>query len=287
MNARALLLLFVLPAGALAQIIAPLPLFPPAPPQPIKLGTNAVVPGKLVQFTVPLTVNAKWLVVQTRRKADSAKGGLIVPDGFDPKKPCPLLVISVPSGGSAIASIRFYTNVALNRGWAVVAADGPVPSTTEEDTIAFGWAMLTSVLDYLTKAWPTARQWPAVCAGFSGGAKRSGCVAAAMTKENYRVVGMFMGGCNQDLATFGLHAYLPGDRFKQVPIFLSAGTSDPIASLAQARGVKQSMERTGFKRVRLVEYDGGHRLDQEALVVALDWFLPRPTNVPRQTDEQQ
>jgi predicted esterase len=99
-----------------------------------------------------------------------------------------------------------------------------------------------------------------------------------MTKENYRVVGMFMGGCNQDLATFGLHAYLPGDRFKQVPIFLSAGTSDPIASLAQARGVKQSMERTGFKRVRLVEYEGGHRLDLESLEAALDWFLPRQTN---------
>src|SRR5262245_12907456 len=164
MNARALLLLFVMPAGALAQIIDPLPLFPPPPPQPIRLGTNAVVPGQLVQFTVPLTVNAKWIVVQTRRKADSARGGLIVPDGFDPKKPCRLFVVSVPSGGSAIASMRSYTNVALNRGWAVVAADGPVASTTEEDTIAWGWAMLASVLDYITKAWPTARQWPAVCA---------------------------------------------------------------------------------------------------------------------------
>ena len=286
MNARALLFLSLLPAGALAQIISPLPSLPPPPAQPIRLGTNAVVPGKLVQFTVPLTVNAKWLVGQTRRKADSAKGGLIVPDGFDPKKPCPLLVVSVPSGGSAIASIRSYTNVALNRGWAVVAADGPVPSTMEEDTIAWGWAMLMSVLDYLTKAWPTARQWPAVCAGFSGGAKRSGCVAAAMTKENYRVIGMFMGGCNQDFATFGLRSYQPGERFKQVPIFLSAGTSDPIASVAQAHAVRQSMERSGFKRVRLVEYDGGHRLDKEAFAVALDWFLPRQTKAEQTKEEQ-
>ncbi|PYI87195.1 MAG: hypothetical protein DME26_06880 [Verrucomicrobia bacterium] len=217
-------------------------------------------------------------MAQTKRKADTAKGGLVVPEGFDPTKACPLLIISVPSSASALAGIRSYTNLALSQGWAVLAADSPIGSTVEEDTIAWSWAMLSSVLEYLARTWPAARQCPVVCAGFSGGAKRSGCIAAAMTKDNYRVIGIFMGGCNQDFASLGLQLYHPGDRFKQVPIFLSAGTIDPIASPEHARAVKQSMDRTGFKRVRLVEYEGGHRLDEEALKVALEWFLPRQAN---------
>lgn len=271
-------LLIVSAGRALTQTLPFVPLLPSPAPPAFRLGTNIVLPGKLAEFTVPLTANARWWVAKTRRKADTARGGLVVPEGFDPRKPTPLLIVSVPSGGSAIGAIRSYTNIALSRGWAVLAADGTIPSTVQEDSIAWGWAMLGSVLDYLGKAWPGSRQWPMACAGFSGGAKRSACIAAALVKDNHGVIGVFMGGCNEDFATLGVRVYQPGDRFKLVPMFLSAGTSDSIASPAQAQPVKQSMERTGFKRVRLVEYDGGHRLDQESLKTALNWFLPRPTN---------
>src|SRR5262245_63206228 len=114
-------LLVLLASRALPQTLPPivLPIRSPTP-QAVRLGTNVVVPGKLVEFTVPLTVNAKWWVGQAKRKADSAKGGLIVPQGFDPRKPCRLLIVSVPSGGWAIPSLRFYTNVAFSRDWAVL-----------------------------------------------------------------------------------------------------------------------------------------------------------------------
>jgi predicted esterase len=286
MKTATLLVLALLPLRAAAQTPVPLPVLLPSPAQPLRLGTNEVVPCNLVQFTVSLNASARFAVAQAQRNATTAKGGLIVPEGFDSRKPCPLLIVSVPSGGSAIASMRSYTNVALSRGWAVLAADGSITSTMEQDSIAWGWAMLDSVLDYLAKAWPASRQSPVVCAGFSGGAKRSGCTGAAMMKENYRVVGMFMGGCNQDLATFGLRTYHPGEGFKLVPIFLSAGKSDPIASIGQARAVKQSMERSGFKRVRLVEYEGGHRLDQASFKTALDWFWPNSTYQRREAIRQ-
>jgi predicted esterase len=211
---------------------------------------------------------------------DFAKAALVVPENFDLRKPCRLLVVSVPSGGSAIAAIQSYTNAALSEGWAVLAADGPRVSV-EEDTIQRGWAILSSALDYLSRAWPMAKQWPMACAGFSGGAKRSGSVAAAMMKENYRIIGMFMGGCNEDRASQGSRMYAPGGLFKAVPIFLSSGQQDPIAGPAQTLPVKQSLERSGFQFIRLETYAGGHRLDSDQLKLALQWFLQPRRALPQ------
>ena len=86
-----------------------------------------------------------------------------------------------------------------------------------------------------------------------------------MMKENYPVIGMFMGGCNEDLASLGLKLSQPGEQFKQVPIFLSSGTTDPIATPEQHATVKQSMRRTGFEKIRLENYEGTNQKHQEAL----------------------
>src|SRR5262249_46845315 len=139
-------------------------------------------------------------------------------------------------------------------------------------TVQWGWGMLSSVLDYLALSWPQTKSWPVACAGFSGGAKRSGTVAAAMMKEGYNITGLFMGGCNEDRATLGLQLYQPGERFKQVPIFLSNGSTDPIAGPQQAALVAESMRRSGFRQVRLESYPGGHQQDDEQLALALEWF---------------
>jgi len=186
-------------------------------------------------------------------------------------KPCPLLVVSVPSGGSAIGWMRTVTNTALEEGWAVLAADGPKVDVND-DTIQLGWGILSSALDQFVRTWPPAKQWPVACAGFSGGAKRSAAVGAAMTADGWRVVGVFMGGCNEDRATLGLQLFTPGDRFKRTPFFLSNGTSDPIANPQQAAAVAESMRRNGFQTIRLESYEGEHRQSNEHLAQALRWF---------------
>ena len=205
-----------------------------------------------------------------------------MPDGFDAKQIWPLLVVGTSSGGSAIAAMRAFTNVALTEGWVVLAADSP-QATAAEDHQDWNWAMLSSVLDYLNKAWPESKRWPVACAGFSGGAKRSALTAAQLMKDRYFVVGTFMGGCNEDLASSAFRIYHPGDSFKKVPIFLSSGGSDPIATPEQTAAVKLSLERDGFKQVRLVSYEGGHALDAQQLRLALKWFAPaykRRTTTP-------
>jgi predicted esterase len=245
--------------------------------QRLHFGTNVVLPGKVIEFNAPLNARGRMEASQIRLGATSARGAFVAPDGLtNLLKPCPLLIISVPSGSSALRWLPSITNTALNAGWAVLAADGPKVSQND-DTVQFGWAMLSSVTDQFTRTWPQSKQWPVACAGFSGGAKRSAAVAAALTREGWRVMGVFMGGCNEDFATVGLQLFQPGDRFKQTPFFLSNGTSDPIANPTHAATVAESMRRSGFRVLRLESYEGGHRQNNDHLTQALQWFKQSST----------
>ena len=264
-SAAALCFLVLWPAVAFAQT------------NTVKLGPVELEPNKVREFYVAPDARAQWESNQRGQKIQNVKVALAVPDGFDPRKTWPLLIVSAPSGGSSVRSVSAYTGVALSAGWIVLGADGP-PTKAEHDTFTWGWAMLSSGLEFVHKFWPDSKKWPVACAGFSGGAKRSGMIGAIMMKENYSVIGMFMGGCNEDNASLGLRVSQPGEQFKQVPIFLSSGMTDPIATPEQHAVVKQSMYRTGFERIRLENYEGGHRLDNETLGRALDWFLKQSTN---------
>lgn len=223
--------------------------------QGLRFGTNVAAPGHIIYFA-----------------ARQARGALVLPEGYtNLLKPGRLLVVSVPSGGSAISWMPSVTNMALSQGWAVLAADGPKVAVNE-DTIQRGWSMLSSVLQELARTWPQAKRWKVACGGFSGGAKRSAAVAAAMMKDGWHVAGVFMGGCNEDRATMGISLFQPGPAFKNVAMFLSNGDSDPIAGVDAGTRVKESMTRSGFAKVRLESYAGEHRLNKEHLREALIWF---------------
>ena len=242
------------------------------PAQTLHFGTNVVVPGKILEFTVPLNARAKWEASRIGQPASIAKGALVLPAGVTNLiKPCPLLIVSVPSGGSAIRWLPAVTNIAWAEGWAVLAADGPKVDAND-DTIQFGWAVLSSVLEQFTRLWPAAKQWPAACGGFSGGAKRSAAVGAAMTHDGWHVIGVFMGGCNEDRATLGLKLFASGPAYKRVPMFLSNGDQDPIANPEQGAAVRDAMLGSGFTTIRMETYAGGHRFEGEHLRVALRWF---------------
>jgi surfactin synthase thioesterase subunit len=201
------------------------------------------------------------------------KGAFLLPPGCtNLVRPCRLLVSSVPSGGSAIRSLFALTNLACAEGWAVLAADGP-RLDANVDTVQWGWGILASALEQFSKTWPPAKQWPVACVGFSGGAKRSAAVAAAMTRDGWRVIGVFMGGCNEDRATLGQELFHPPAQFKRVPMYLSNGTDDPIANPKHGAAVRDSMTRSGFVNVRLESYAGRHQFNQDELRAALRWFL--------------
>src|SRR5689334_410828 len=246
--------------------------------QRLHFGTNVVVPGQVLEFAAPLNGRARAQASALRLSMPTARGAFVAPACLtNLLQPCPLLIVSVPSGGSALRWLPSVTNTVLGAGWAVLAADGPKVEAND-DTVQFGWGVLSSVLDQFHRTWPPTRRWPVACAGFSGGAKRSATSAAALAKEGYQVIGIFMGGCNEDRLTLGLQLYQPGDRFKSVPIFLSNGGNDPIANPTHAATVAESMRQSGFQSLRVETYEGGHRQHNEHLAQALQWFRPAGGN---------
>ena len=57
-----------------------------------------------------------------------------------------------------------------------------------------------------------------------------------------------------------------------MPVWLSSGTGDTVATPQSHDLVKVSLERTGFKRVRLERFDGPHQLKMSEVRRALHWF---------------
>ena len=87
-----------------------------------------------------------------------------------------------------------------------------------------------------------------------------------------RICGFFLSGINEDRLGESYKTYQPGRGFLEVPVWLSSGTSDTVATPQSHILVKLSLERIGFKRVRLESFDGAHQLKMSEVRRALHWF---------------
>lgn len=235
-----------------------------------QLPTNSII-----EFLVPLTSASQVAVANSRNGLlQYANAGIAVPAGFNPTNIYPIVIVNATSDrdGSSVRAMRGFTNVALKLGYVVMAADGPFGKATN-DTPAFRFAMLSSVLEHTHKSWPASRKWPIVCAGFSGGAKWSGVIGATLSARGYQMIGVFMGGCNEDYASQAAKNYHPATRYKRTPMFLSSGQQDNLSTPQHHEEVRRNLILNGFNMVRLESHEGGHSLDQDHLEKALNWFL--------------
>ena len=86
------------------------------------------------------------------------------------------------------------------------------------------------------------------------------------------VCGFFLSGINEDRLGEAYETYQPGGNFLNVPIWLSSGSDDPVATPQAHSLVKASLERKGFKHVRLEQFGGRHQLKLSEVRRALQWF---------------
>jgi len=240
------------------------------------LGGVEVVRGDMITFLAPLPAEAvKALKKEHNTEVAEARVGVAVPAMFDPAKPLRVLVVSATSDGnsSSIGHARQYMKEALARGWVVMAADAPNGEAPKEISNMWRWGLIRAGLEEMQRAWPLSRTWSYATAGFSGGAKRSGYIGALLAEADYTLIGMFMGGCNQDMASKGLTEYGPKrSAFVRVPAFISNGTEDKTSTVQHAERVRDSLRATGFKEVRLETYAGGHDPFAPHTELALAWF---------------
>jgi hypothetical protein len=269
-----------------------------APATPLAVSSFTPSQARSPQFGAPRTTAelsptpGTVLVVEVKlsaaEQADAAKEGnahlttaklaMSVPPGFDPQKSWPILVINNTLNFANADSMNQFKEAANNEGWISLAAD-PIDAEKDEHA-AWRWPCLAAGLDYMVAAWPGAKDWPIALGGMSGGGKNSAFIAADVARAHYRLIGILMMGCNQDMATVAFRKSTP-PRFLGVPIFLSSGIADTIATPAQHEEVKNSMKGTGFQKVRLESHSGAHDIYQPHISAALKWFMAESSSGPK------
>ena len=234
-----------------------------------------VAPGATVRAEVPLSpLQQRYVSEGGNAVPPHAVAVLAVPAGFDPAKTWPVLVVFSTSDEKIQNRddlVKLYRETALKEGWVLIAGDGPKPAPTLDSS---GWriGMTLAALDALHRSFPGSTKWPIACAGFSGGAKRSGLLSPLLAVAGYRIVGLFLTGLNDDTLSQGYQKYNPGAGFLRTKVFFSSGTRDRTSPLMQQNSVKASMQRTGFSNIRHETFAGPHAVKRTHVAEALRWF---------------
>ena len=164
----------------------------------------------------------------------------------------------------------FYRRIGLAEGWVLLTGDGP--QDARNDTAAWRGGMTLAAINALRRSFPGSEKWPIACAGFSGGGKGVGYVAPLVAKSGCRVSGIYITGANEDHLSDGYTKIGPGAAFLNTPIYISAGRDDRIATVEQQYNVVGSIKRTGFTRIRIGTFHGGHEVNDAQTSIALRWF---------------
>src|SRR5213592_782296 len=231
-------------------------------------------PGSTVRANVPLSAQEKSYAGQGGNPVpQSAVAVLATPANFDPRKSWPVLVVCSTSDfkrQNRDDLVDFYRRVGLAEGWVLLAGDGPQPA--RNDTAAWRGAMTLAAINALHRSFPGSDKWPIACAGFSGGGKGVGLVAPLLTKNGCRVAGIYITGANEDRLSEGYARVGPAKEFLTTPVYISAGRDDRIATLEQQYNVAGSIKRTGFQRIKIGTFHGGHEANDAQTSIALHWF---------------
>jgi len=236
-----------------------------------------LVPGEVTALRVELPADLRQRAGAGRlSRVIEARVLVVAPPGFDADREWPLLLVSAtsdPGHSSSRALLESYRGAAAEAGWVIVAADPWPEPTQDEDSLSLRFALDRAALAALQPAWRGAERAPLAFAGFSGGAKYAGSLAALFAPQGAPVAGVYMAGVNEAaLLRAARQLGVLDDTMLGIPVLLQGGLRDPVATPAQHRRVLREMQDAGFRHLRLEFVDGGHVVDAAALAQALAWF---------------
>ncbi|HET7524770.1 MAG TPA: hypothetical protein VFK10_02400 [Burkholderiaceae bacterium] len=227
---------------------------------------------ELVQFRVEVPADLHELAGAVR----VAKVAVATPTAFDPAQPWRVLIVNATSDlgyQSSRQLMTAYRSAVTGAGWVALAADPDTEVAQRDDSLTLRYALASAALDAVHPRWRDAGRATLAFAGFSGGAKYSGWLAALFATQGARVAGIFLSGVNEDpVAAAARKLKVLDEEFLSVPVFLQAGRSDTVATPDRHRDIMAELRRGGFRSVRLEVVEGGHRVDATWLPAALEWF---------------
>jgi hypothetical protein len=247
---------------------------PLAAAEAITLAGQQVEGGKTVEIRFPVSKRYQDMAAQGGNpRVETGRAVLTFPPGFDPARRWPILIVTSTTDYHRTSPMdaEWYRPPADAEGWMILAPDATIKA--RQDSTPWRLAMLAAALEAVRKEWPQSAKWPVAFAGMSGGAKRSGILGAMMAKAGLvNICGFYLSGINEDRLSPAYKTYQPGAGFLNIPIWISGGMDDEIATPSSEGAVQGSLQRAGFKRVRIERFMGSHRLKRSEVQLALRWF---------------
>jgi predicted esterase len=225
--------------------------------------------------TAPLERDALATIAGVR--TDRVELAVALPPTIGTAQTHPILVAQVTADArSNVDALSAYAPAALEQGYVVLTAQATPWPAAGHDTVLHRYASLRAALRWLAGELPGSEHWPIVLAGFSGGAKISQVLAFSSMLERRRVLGVFLGGCNEDHSRVLLGEFPSlAEPFSHIAYYLSVGREDRIAPPDSVRDVASSLRAAGAGAVEVSVHAGEHRLDARDLSRALRWFRSR------------
>jgi hypothetical protein len=246
----------------------------PGTAQSATLAGQPIQEGKTLEIHFPVGKDFQDYAAQGGNPRPTAgRAVLMFPKGFDPARAWPILIVTSTSDAHRTSPMDagWYERPATKEGWVVLASDATIKP--REDSTFWRLGALAAALEAVRKEWPQSAHWPVAFGGLSGGAKQSGVLGAMLaTTQSLNICGFFLCGINDDRLSAAYKEYHPGADFLSVPIWLSSGIDDKIAPPRFHERVKSSLERTGFRHVRVEQFVGGHEVKPAEVQRALRWF---------------
>jgi hypothetical protein len=231
-------------------------------------------PGPMIEIQFPVSKYFQDMAAQGGNpRPQMGRAVLSFPPGFDPARRWPILIVTSTTDYHRTSPMdaEWYHPPADAEGWMILASDATIKAT--HDSTPWRLAMLGAALDALHKDWPQTKNWPIAFAGMSGGAKRSCLLGAMMAKGHaLNICGFFLAGINDDKLSEAYKTYQPGADFLNIPVWISGGMDDVIATPSLEGKVAAGIRSTGFTRVRLEHFMGPHVLKRSEVKLALRWF---------------
>jgi len=247
------------------------------------LGTNLLALGeKNVMYVKLPAPDLQAMAEDGNPGMDRARFAVWLPEGFDPAKKWNVLVASQGDNGSSVDHLdKYVPALRASPGWIGVAADGWIglaedmsPILPEHDNWTLRYYTLRGGLSALSNAYPASVDWPLAFAGYGGGARRSVDLAALYMRSGRIVLGAFCAAAADDRASYAFNEFRPPrSGFRHMPFYFSIareGEPDPD----DVARVEKAMKATGFRRTRIVPFEGDNEaIDTASVTEALEWFL--------------
>jgi len=151
----------------------------------------------------------------------------------------------------------WYHAAAAAEGWIVLATDATV--RPRNDSVSWRLALLAAGWTWCITNGQSRANGGGVC-GISGGAKCAQWLGAILAQTHSLTFADFSSAESMKTKCRGAENQRRASRISGLPIWISSGINDRIATPAQEQQIKGSLVRTGFQNVRLSRFSGGHEV---------------------------